>query len=682
MQFPPPRTAFAWSAAVCLFALLCSPVAHAARPAPAPQIKVTGAAILESTRPEAALVRLEKASGRAVVEFDYAAGPLDIAASRDLAVRVDNRASAELEIVVTGLSDLVNTYKYSAQTRFFVRPSEQTDLRVFMARPRLPKDHPLIARMGDLYAFPWGHQRHWTHVDASAIIRVNVAINWLDARPGDTITVSPPVGSGRYDVDPSVLDSLKLPVVDDFGQDRSQNWPGKVAGAEELRADAARDLALVASVTRPPGNRSRFGGATEAPRQKATGFFRVEKIDGKWWFVDPEGYLFWSLGVNGAGGSSKTPVKGREHLFPEAIRGEEEYNHYQQNVKLKHGEGAAPKNHVDVTLARMMSWGLNTIGAWSSPDLAAPRRVPYTLIIHVGHQGVGGIKKVADPYSDDFKTLLDQSLARLAALHADSPWLLGIFIDNELDWKTGVTLPEEALRSAPQTPARRALVAFLQERYPDLAALNQAWASDFASFDALRPLAGPAANAAYKQDLSDYLSRFADAYFAACAAAMDKHLPNHLYLGCRFHSWNPLVTAAASRHCDVISANAYRYTVSDFTLKTTEDRPWIIGEFHFGIRDHGVWGVGLTWAADARNQSDLVHAYLSDALRHPNIVGAHWFQWSGQAVTGRFDGENFGVGLVTIADRPITTLTDAFRAVSDQLYDYRLAPRPARIGAP
>ena len=24
--------------------------------------------------------------------------------------------------------------------------------------------------------------------------------------------------------------------------------------------------------------------------------FRVEKVDGKWWFVDPEGYLFWSVG--------------------------------------------------------------------------------------------------------------------------------------------------------------------------------------------------------------------------------------------------------------------------------------------------------------------------------------------------------------------------------------------------
>lgn len=645
-------------------------------------VKVSGAASLDREGGGEALVRLDKNSGRAVVEFNYGGRPLDLSAFRDLAVRVENQAQTELEVLVTGLSDLTDTYKHSAQTRFFVRPSEQTDLRVFMARPRLPKDHPLIQRMGDLYAFPWGHQRHWTHVDASAIIRVTVALSWLDARPGQSVRIGAPFGQEPYSVDPSLLDSLQLPVVDDFGQDRAKTWPGKVAGIEDLRADGASDRALVGAVTRPREGLSRFGGDQNSPRREATGFFRVEKIDGKWWFVDPEGYLFWSLGVNGAGGSSTTKIKGREHLFPEAIRDHVEYNHYLENVKLKHGEADAAKNHDDVTLARMLSWGLNTVGAWSSADLAAARRVPYTLIIHVGYQGVGGIKKVADPYSEDFKKALEKNLSSLAALHADSPWLLGVFIDNELDWKNGIALSEEALRAPPRTPARRALIAFLQERYPDLAALNRAWASDFASFEAARPMAGPAATAAYKKDLGDYLTRYADAYFAACAAAMDRHFPRHLYLGCRFHTWNPLVTAAASRHCDVISANAYRYSVADFSLKTTEDRPYIIGEFHFGVRDHGVWGVGLTWAADARNQSDLVQAYLSDALRHPNIVGAHWFQWSGQAVTGRFDGENFGVGLVTIADRPVTSLVDAFRKVSEELYAYRLHPRPARIGAP
>jgi hypothetical protein len=40
-------------------------------------------------------------------------------------------------------------------------------------------------------------------------------------------------------------------------------------------------------------------GGYEETRAKATGFFRVEQIDGVWWFVDPHGHLYLSTGVNG-----------------------------------------------------------------------------------------------------------------------------------------------------------------------------------------------------------------------------------------------------------------------------------------------------------------------------------------------------------------------------------------------
>jgi hypothetical protein len=44
-------------------------------------------------------------------------------------------------------------------------------------------------------------------------------------------------------------------------------------------------------------HRDRFGG-TKAVRSEATGYFRVQEIGGRWWFVTPEGHGFLSLGVN------------------------------------------------------------------------------------------------------------------------------------------------------------------------------------------------------------------------------------------------------------------------------------------------------------------------------------------------------------------------------------------------
>src|SRR3990172_4399635 len=41
----------------------------------------------------------------------------------------------------------------------------------------------------------------------------------------------------------------------------------------------------------------KFGGWKEIT-SKETGFFRVEQIDGRWWFITPEGNGFISKGVN------------------------------------------------------------------------------------------------------------------------------------------------------------------------------------------------------------------------------------------------------------------------------------------------------------------------------------------------------------------------------------------------
>ena len=41
---------------------------------------------------------------------------------------------------------------------------------------------------------------------------------------------------------------------------------------------------------------NKFGGVIE-PKQKATGFFRVENIKGRWWIIDPLGGRFIHRGV-------------------------------------------------------------------------------------------------------------------------------------------------------------------------------------------------------------------------------------------------------------------------------------------------------------------------------------------------------------------------------------------------
>ncbi|MDE7127353.1 MAG: hypothetical protein K2O58_05610, partial [Bacteroidales bacterium] len=94
--------------------------------------------------------------------------------------------------------------------------------------------------------------------------------------------------------DPGDLYLESAPAIDRFGQQMNVDYPGKVHSLAELekewRAEEAEDVSVAAF------NYSRYGGYMQR-QVDATGYFRIEQIDGRWWFVDPEGYLFISVGV-------------------------------------------------------------------------------------------------------------------------------------------------------------------------------------------------------------------------------------------------------------------------------------------------------------------------------------------------------------------------------------------------
>ncbi|MBU4458942.1 MAG: beta-agarase, partial [Verrucomicrobia bacterium] len=127
----------------------------------------------------------------------------------------------------------------------------------------------------------------------------------------------------------------------------------------------------------------------------------------------------------------------------------------------------------------------------------------------------------------------------------------------------------------------------------------------------------------------------------------------------------------AAPYCDAIGFNKYEYDVGKLKLPDGIDRPVVIGEFHFGALDRGMFHTGLKATADQNDRAAKFKAYLESALRHPNIVGAHWFQYRDQATTGRTDGENYQIGLVDICDTPYPETLAAARAVGAEMYALR-----------
>ncbi|MEM3647905.1 MAG: hypothetical protein QW506_01925, partial [Thermoproteota archaeon] len=129
-------------------------------------------------------------------------------------------------------------------------------------------------------------------------------------------------------------------------------------------------------------------GGTLRVKGNASGFFHVEKINGVWWLIDPEGNCFISKGVNHVSfDADYSPSLG--------------YSPYNKAVLKKYG-GVEP--WAKATVERLRSYGFNTIGAWSSRELYN-FKIPYTVILDIaasaGSEWLSG--SVVDYFSEKFE---------------------------------------------------------------------------------------------------------------------------------------------------------------------------------------------------------------------------------------------------------------------------------------
>ena len=122
----------------------------------------------------------------------------------------------------------------------------------------------------------------------------------------------------------------------------------------------------------------------------------------------------------------------------------------------------------------------------------------------------------------------------------------------------------------------------------------------------------------------------------------------------------------------MIGYNLYRDSVADFRLPEGVDKPVIIGEFHFGALDRGMFHTGLRPTASQQARAEAYRDYVTGALENPASSARHWFQYGDQATTGRGDGENYQIGLVDICDRPYPETIAAVREVGNSMYRLRL----------
>ncbi len=227
-----------------------------------------------------------------------------------------------------------------------------------------------------------------------------------------------------------------------------------------------------------------------------------------------------------------------------------------------------------------------------------------------------------------------------------------------------------ALASPVDQPCRAAEIVMLKQKYGDsIEKLNGAWETQAASWDALRAPDKP--NATAQKDLSAFVYQFAKRYFEVCKQAYRMAAPHQLYLGCRFASAPKPAVRACADVADIVSFNIYQSGVNraEWTGINDLNKPILIGEFHFGALDRGMFHEGLGPRASQKDRAAAYTSYVRSVADCPAFVGCHWFQYVDEPLTGRwFDGENYNIGMVDVTDTPYPELTTAATRVHGEVY--------------
>ena len=495
------------------------------------------------------------------------------------------------------------------------------------------------------------------------------------------------------------LEAAKFfPMIDEFGQYIHREWPGKIHSVEEMVARIKAEEKELAAYP-GPADRNEYGGWLAGPQLRPTGFFRVEEYRGKWWLVDPKGRLFWSHGIDCVRDGNPTPITDREHYYKDLPDPDSPLApFYGRGFRAPHGYYSthSPYRTYDFTCAnllrkygqdwgrasaeiihrRLRSWGLNTIANWSDSNIYLTRKTPYVCTVGSSARKIEGSEgywgKFNDVFDPAFRENLRRNFSRQEGTTAGDPWCIGFFVDNELSWGDEVSLAIASLISPPDQPAKKEFVSDLKEKYGSIEKLNAAWGTEHASWEAFLESQQPPDRKKAWADLTAFYTKIAETYFSTIRDELKKVAPHQLYLGCRFAWVNNRAARAATKFCDVVSYNRYTYSVEDQRLPGDINKPIIIGEFHFGALDRGMFHTGLKEATDQQHRAELYEAYVRGALRNRYIVGTHWFQFRDQPTTGRGDGENYQIGFVDICDTPNSEIIAASRRIGNDLYTYRL----------
>ncbi len=478
--------------------------------------------------------------------------------------------------------------------------------------------------------------------------------------------------------------------VDELGQYKKKSWKGKFASGEEM-VQALRSAAGELSGDYAQKDFTSWGGWQKQKLLPGSGFFSKTKKDGRWYLTDPEGYAFFSMGPDCVVirsdcriddietwmdwlPSENDPLYGSLYQGHPYRTGTDSrgrncrmFSFEQANLIRAFGDGwyDAWKKMI---ASQLKSAGMNTIANWSDPALFGTSGIPYvTSLPEFPDTGIHIFRDFPDVLSPEYRESAERCAQGLIP-RKDDPWMIGYFLRNEPAWAfvDNLVVADEVLFCPERSCCKEVLIERIRSTYGSVETLNKAWKLTLTSFDDLyEPHESLSRNSpeadAFLRAFSAELIR---EYVSVPANACRKADPNHMILGMRWAWISDPAIVSGWENFDVFSINCYAFDPTpaiDNVVRLGVDLPVMIGEFHFGALDAGPVSTGLKGVKTQKDRANAIRNYIEATAAHPYGVGCHYFQCYDQFALGRFDGENYNIGLFDICLQPYSDIMDGIR---------------------
>lgn len=340
-------------------------------------------------------------------------------------------------------------------------------------------------------------------------------------------------------------------------------------------------------------DQDRFGGL-HAIESEATGWFRVEKINGRWLFITPDGHGYLPLGANHVG----------KFLDQQA----EETGFFDRAGETR---GAA----VEALIEAMRDLGLNAGEAYAPIMPEIKDRMPWVANLHYPFPS----KFAFDAFAPEIHARIEKSFATQAGEFRGNPFVLGMACADLPVWDERRVKFYESL--PPEAPGAAALREFREAGRTD----------------------------------EQFLAHVADTLYRVLRSAAKKASPEHLFFGERFYlrSAPDEVIASVGKHVDVFCTQALILSPrrppewQEFQAEGYDHEHRLIGEKPMMVID---WAAPFSLGASFRTERGEIRDeataaqdaadWLVAAMERPYLVGVFKCQLIGTHGNDRwFEGK-------------------------------------------